>query len=152
MAKKHRKKTHHRRRRVSGKGDLQDNILMLIAAGVGGLGGAFGVNALKTAFPTAPLNMVPLAPLVGGGAMAYFGRKHPLALGAGIGLFVIGALMEANETVLSVPGISGMANSSNAGPQSNVLRSAVGAGPRGYMNNTVGGMRHLRTVGALMSD
>lgn len=161
MAKKKKKGTH--RRKVSGrKSDAITKALIRVAGvGAGAVTGAFIANAGKTAFPTAPMWVAPAAVAAVGAAVPMFVKNNPLVEGFGDGMLAIGAVMTLNETVLSVPGIAGLAMYSNAGPANGVLRQAVGRGPAGFINNTVGalpngriitGSRRAMAVGALISD
>jgi len=161
MAKKRKKAHPARRRRVGAKGQMTGLVLRVAGVGIGAVAGAFVVNAGKTAFPTMPLWAAPAGVAVAGAAVPYFVKNSPLAEGFGDGMLAVGAIMALNETVLSVPGISGLAMYSNAGPANNVLRAAVGRGPMAYVNNTVGafppgrvitGKRRAMAVGALVSD
>jgi hypothetical protein len=161
MAKKRKKAHHTRRRRVGAKGAMTNVVLRVAGVGIGAVAGAFVVNAGKTAFPTLPLWAPPMAVAAGGTVIPHLVKNNPLAEGFGDGMLAVGAIMLLNETVLSVPGISGLAMYANAGPANNVLRAAVGRGPNAYLNSTVTGFpqgrvitgkRRAMAVGALISD
>ena len=155
--KKHGKKKigSHRRRRVGAKGEIVDIICRVVGVGVGGVAAAFGVQAANTAWPTLQPAVAPAGIAVLGIALPHFvkgsGPIKSLAMGMGDGLMALGLIMTANQTFLSVPGISGLAMSSNASPQSNTIRKAV-AGPNGYINRAVNGFRPSAALGALVSD
>jgi hypothetical protein len=165
MAKRHhKKKTHTRRRRVGAKSDITDVILRIVGVAGGAVLGAFGVQAVNTAAGSSlPAWAAPVGAGATGAVIPHLikgsGPMQSLGMGIGDGLLAIGAVMTLNETLISVPGISGLAMSSNAGPQSNVLRTAVGklhnavAGPNAYLNRTVGNMHSVSaSMGALVSD
>jgi hypothetical protein len=154
--KKHQKKIGaHRRRRVGAKGAITDIILRVVGVGVGAVGGAFAVQAINTGATSLPAWAAPVGVAAVGVVIPHLikgsGPMQALGQGVGDGMLAIGAVMTANQTFLSVPGISGLAMSSNAGPQSNTIRRAV-AGPGGYINQTVGNMRVSSALGALVSD
>lgn len=138
-------------------------LLRVGGVGLGAVAGAFLVNAGKLAFPTLPLWAPPAAVAAAGVVAPHLVKNNPLVEGFGDGMLAIGAIMVLNESgAINVPGISGLAMYSNAGPQNSVLRQAVGRGPNGYLNNTVGGglpkgrvitgSRRAMAVGALISD
>lgn len=147
MARHKKKKIHHRRRRVSGTAKGVTG-LIIKAAGVvgGGVIAAYGVQAVNTAMGAGKMPMWAAPALfAAAGAAASAMSKNPLVEAAGCGALAVGGVMMVNEFGISVPGISGMAMSSNAGPGANVLRAGVGAGPMrgGYLNRTVAGMGQL---------
>jgi hypothetical protein len=160
MAHKKKKGVHgtgHRRRRhkvgAIKPGSIEHYLLLGVGGIFGGLAGAYAVNAANTALPSV-LSSTPWLPpaLVGGVGLgvAVIGKGNPLATGFGVGMGTIGGVMVANQTFLNVPGISGMSMRSNAGTSSNVIRQAVGQGPKNYINTTVGGThRRHRSMGAL---
>lgn len=155
MARKNKIKRHHVRRRVSGKGTITDLLLKGVGALGGGVAGAFVVQAIDTAGGASiPKPVAPGGVFVAGLLLTYLVKNNPLALGAGLGMAGVGGAMLVNEMGLSVPGISGLAMSSNSGPQSRVMRTAVGNGPlnngQGYFRHAVG--RHPRRMGALISN
>lgn len=161
MTKKKKKGHHTSRRRVGAKTQMSQVVLRVFGVGIGAVAGAFVVNAGKTAFPTLPLWAPPVAVSAGGAVIPHLVKNNPLAEGFGDGMLAVGAIMALNETVLSVPGISGLAMYSNAGPANSVLRQAVGRGPGAYLNSTVSGFpagrvitgrRRAMAVGALISD
>jgi hypothetical protein len=168
MAHKGKKKKagpHRRRKKMSGTAEIQEFVLRAIAVTAGGLTSAFGIQAANTALAkqAMPTWVVPAGFAGLGLAVPYFDKKEPLIMDFGMGMFVVGCLMAVNETFLSVPGISGMAMTSNS-PNSNVMQKAlgckngqqmkVGAGPGNYLNQTVGARRNTRArrLGALITD
>lgn len=156
MAKKKIKKHKGGRRRIGAKGSISTTVLKGVGLVAGGLATAFGVQAVNTAIgPTAPKVAAPLAFTVVGLVVPHITKGSPMVEGLGFGMTAVGGVMAVNELGLSVPGVSGMAMSSNASPMTNVLRQAVGAGPmqrgNGFLNRAVG--RHpVGALGALISD
>jgi hypothetical protein len=184
-AKKGKRKKHHTRRRVGarGKSGIGHFILKVVGVGGGAIAAAFGVQAVDTAagasLPAwaAPAGAVATGALIAGGVGHLKGideNLESLAEGFGLGMIAVGGIMVANETFMNVPGIAGLAMSSNAGPANGVLRQAVSgksmssnAGPAnntlrqavsgvrpGFINQTVGKLRrdHSALMGALVSD
>jgi lysylphosphatidylglycerol synthetase-like protein (DUF2156 family) len=141
----------HRRKKVSG---ITDVVMQGVAITVGGLTAAFGVQAINTAVGASmPAWAAPAGVAAVGVVLPMLLKNNKMAEAAGAGIFAVGAVMAVNQFGLNVPGISGMAMSSNAGPQSTVLRQAVGSAPRmnGYMRNTVG--RHpVGAIGQLVDN
>lgn len=127
------RKTHHRRRRMSGVHPvLMETGELLLGAGVGAVAAVFVNQAVKTSFKTVPM-------WVGGGACVAIGAGIPLfvkstpklppfIMGAAGGMIGMGAVFITNETFLSLPGIAGVPMGfTNATP--------------GYINQTVGNYR-----------
>lgn len=165
MAKKRsKKKGHHpvKKKKVSGSAEIQEFAMRAIGVAGGALAGAFLIQAGNTALSSQsmPLWVVPGAVAVTGALIPLVIKKNPLAEDVGMGMLAVGAIFAANESFLSVPGISGLAMSSNAGPANKVLRMAVGckqmgSGPQSYLKQTVGGMRNMSSamkVGMLSSN
>jgi hypothetical protein len=148
----HRRKS---RRRVGAikPGSVEHYLLLGVGGILGGVAGAYGVQAANTGLSSVVGNAPWLPPALVGGVglgVAVIGKGNALATGFGVGMGAIGGVMVANQTFLNVPGISGMSMKSRAGVTSNVIRQAVGQGPGPYINQTVGAMRrHGRGMGAL---
>lgn len=154
------KKGHSPRKRVgAASGSKMENfVLKVLGVGVGAIGGAFLIQAGNTALGTSqagssiPMWAMPTGVAIAGAGMQFI--DEPIANDIGLGMVAIGAAFSLNEFGVSVPGISGMAMSSNAGPSNMVMRKAVGQGPNAYLNKTVGNMPRRRMnklmgVGAL---
>lgn len=158
---KSKKKGHSPRRKRVGANSgsrIEDFAMKILGVGVGAIGGAFVIQAGNTALGTAaagstmPLWAVPTGVALAGAGMQFI--DEPIINDIGLGMAAIGAVFSMNEFGISVPGISGMAMSSNASPMSNTLRKAVGQGPNKYLNQTVGNaprrkMNRLMGIGAL---
>lgn len=151
----------HRRRRSHRVGAIKpgsiEHYLLLGVGGIlGGVAGAYGVQAANTGLSSVMANApwLPPAAIAGVGlGVAVISKGNALGTGFGVGMGAIGGVMVANQTFLNIPGIAGMAMRSNAGQTSNVIRQAVGQGPKNYINTTVGAMRrNHRGVGALVSN
>jgi hypothetical protein len=173
-AKKHKKATHHKRRRVGAKGgqvmhDIMHVVGQVLSAGIGGAVAVFGVNAVKTALSAQiaagkfPMWVPPAGAIATGAAIMHFGKKMPYVPEFGLGMSVVGSVMTANEAGINMPGIAGLAMANNAPPGTATFSKAVGtrsmgcekmgAGPSSYLNQTVGRRKSMRTrVGALVSD
>jgi hypothetical protein len=161
MAHKKRKKVSGHRRRsrrhvgAIKPGSIEHYLLLGVGGILGGVAGAYAVNAANIALSSAVASTPWLPPALVGGAglgVAVIGKNNALATGFGVGMGSIGGVMVLNQTFLNVPGISGMSMKSNAPAGTNVIRSAVGQGPKNYINSTVGAMHHRRGVGALASN
>jgi hypothetical protein len=168
-AKKHTRRHHAPKRRVSGRrrrrvgaNDFHDSLIMAAGVTLGAIVTPFGIQAANTALGSAaaqvPGWMIPGGAAVTGGAIMYVGRKNPFALGFGAGMFAIGAVETANEAGLNEPGISGLAMSSNT--PGIAMSRAVGCGKRmggpvNYVNQTVGARKRARknyAIGAFYSN
>lgn len=160
--KKHHKKkvgTHRRRHRVSGAKEIEKGIIRLAGVGAGAVGGAFLISMGSTAIPSLPAWAVPAGVAAVGFVLPYM-AKHDVVQAVGDGLLAIGAVETANQTFLSVPGISGMAMSNNSEVGTSNISKALGAsrmnGPQAYINRTVGMSKYeakkVRAVGALICD
>ncbi len=155
------KKTHRRtHRRIGGAMTANLEVIATRAGAIvaGAALGFFANAALKKSLPASIPPWIPGAGIVGAGVLLPKFVKSPLALDASFGMIAAGGLILANETFLSIPGISGLP--SNAGGVLNrktvgsgYMRKAVGAGAGpGFMNKTVGSMDRLKTVGALFDN
>lgn len=137
MAKRKKKKKIsgvRRRRRVSGtKGLLMDVGMKVLGAGVGAAAATFGNQAIKSSFTTAPAYIGGLAGVVAGVGGIVFGGNSPFVQGAAIGMMGMGAVFMVNETVLSLPGISGI-------PQGVPNARPI---PGNYISNSVAGYRGI---------
>jgi hypothetical protein len=157
MAHKKKKKVSGHRRRKSRVGAIKpgsiEHYLLLGVGGIlGGVAGAYAVNAANIGLTSVVASTPRLPPAAVAGAglgIAVLSKGNALGTGFGVGMGAIGGVMVANQTFLNVPGISGMSMKSNAGETSNVIRKAVGQGPKNYINQTVGAMHRNRRVGAL---
>jgi hypothetical protein len=134
-------------------GSIEHYLLLGVGGILGGVAGAYGVQAANTGLSSVMGSTPWLPPALIAGAglgVAVISKGNALGTGFGVGMGAIGGVMVANQTFLNVPGIAGMAMKSNAGVTSNVIRSSVGQGPKNYINQTVGGMsRRQRAMGAL---
>lgn len=155
---------HHKKRKVSGKAEIQEFALRVVGVGAGALTGAFLIQAGNTALSSQklPAWVIPSGVAAAGAVIPLIAKKNPLAEDFGMGMLAIGAAFAVNETFLSVPGIAGLAMSSNT-PNAPGLKSSVGctnggmkvAGPGAYLSRTVGarnGMTRAKRFGALVSD
>lgn len=151
---------HKRRRKVGAHGELTGFLIRVAAVGAGGLAAAFAIQAGNTMMSSQqmPMWVVPGAVAAAGGTLGLIDKKNEALKDFGLGMVAVGTAFAVNELGLSVPGISGLAMSSNAPINANVLRGAVGckvgAGPNNYLNSTVGSRRSqkLQAVGALMTN
>jgi hypothetical protein len=147
----------HRRVGAIKPGGVEHYALLGLGAIAGGLAGAFGVQAISTALGSTATN-TPWLPgfLIGGGGLgvAALTKGNAIGEGFGLGLGSMGVVLGVNAAgFLNVPGISGMAFRSNAGPANNVIRKAVGQAPGPFINKTVGAMsRRQRAMGALATN
>jgi hypothetical protein len=143
----------HRRRVGAVKGGLEHYALLGLGALAGGIASAYGVQAANTALAStaATTPWLPPALVMGAGAgVAVMSKGHAIGEGFGLGMAAVAGVMVANQTFLNVPGISGMAFTSNAPLGTNVIRKAVGQAPGAFINKTVGAMtRRQRAMGAL---
>jgi hypothetical protein len=156
---------HKKKRKVSGHrrkprhvgaikpGSIEHYLLLGVGGILGGVAGAYAVQAANTGLSSVVANTPWLPPALVGGAglgVAVVSKGNALGTGFGVGMGTVGGVMVLNQTFLNIPGISGMSMKSNAGQTSNVIRKAVGEGPKTYINSTVGATRrHVRGVGAL---
>lgn len=109
-------------------------IEFIAGAGAGAAAAAFANQAIKTGFPTAPA-WLPGAGMAAAAAGAAILMKNqtPLIMGLEAGFGGMGIAFLMNETVISLPGISGMPAPAPMAP-----------GGGGYMTRTVNGyMRNL---------
>jgi hypothetical protein len=134
-------------------GSIEYYLLLGVGGIMGGVAGAYAVQAANTGLSSVVANTPWLPPALVGGAglgVAVISKGNALGTGFGVGMGTVGGVMVLNQTFLNIPGISGMSMKSNAGETSNVIRKAVGQGPKSYINQTVGATRrHHRGVGAL---
>jgi hypothetical protein len=149
MAKKKAKKKVYRRRRIGASSGMGEVLQEFIGIAAGGVGGMFLNQALKTAFTSLP-TFAPGVVIAGGGAFVKktMGKKGPLISGIGSGLMAAGGLVLLNETVISVPGISGVGfvtNYDKSMKQKPAMMRAVGA--PGFMDSSIGTVRDLASVG-----
>jgi hypothetical protein len=149
--------TRRKKRRVGAvKGGLEHYALLALGALVGGGAGAYAVQAANTALSSATASAPWLPPALVTGAglgVAVMSKGHAIGEGFGLGMAAVSGVMVANQTFLNVPGISGMAFSSNAGPANNIIRKSVGQAPGPFINKTVGAMtRRQRAMGALATN
>jgi hypothetical protein len=158
MAHKKKKKIsgHRRHKRSVGAfkpGSVEHYLLLGVGGILGGVAGAYAVQAANTGLSSvvADAPWLPPAAVAGVGlGVAVISKGNALGTGFGVGMGSVGGVMVLNQTFLNIPGISGMSMKSNAGDTSNVIRRSVGQGPKNYINQTVGAMRrHHRGVGAL---
>lgn len=117
---------------------------------VGGAGGFFINDALKKAFTSLP-TFVPGAVVLVGGIFVdkTLAKNNQLIHSVADGLQVAGGLVILNETVISLPGISGVGfvtNYDKAYKDSPALMKAVGA--PGFMDSSIGTVRDLASVGS----
>ena len=121
-------KRHHRRRRVSGivHPKLMQTVEFILGAGAGATAAAFAKQAFTTAFPTAPLWVAGAVEAGLAAGAAAFMKQTPLIMGVEAGFGGMGIAFMLNESVISLPGISGVPDAP--------------MGP-GYINRTVNGYR-----------
>jgi hypothetical protein len=151
------RKTHHRRRRISGVHPvLMETGELLLGAGVGAVAAVFVNQALKTSFTTAPA-------WIGGGAcvgigaaipifVKHGGKTPPFIMGAAGGMIGMGAVFATNETFLSLPGIAGVPMGlPNAAP--GYISQTVG-NYKGVPPNRIGNMSgaDASVIGAIFSN
>lgn len=147
MARKRKKKSHHRRPRRVGAATHMSNILMKAGGIVAGAAAAAFVNsAVKKSLSTAPAFTGGALAVAAGVALPMF-VKNPLMEYVGDGLIAAGGLFVLNETILSIPGVSGLPVMPFANAQPGFVRRTV-AGPM----RRVSGTTTLRTVGALYDN
>jgi hypothetical protein len=133
-SKKRRVGSHRRRRRMGAVHPaIADAGMMLAGAGLGALSAVFINQAVKTSFTTAPGYVGGLVPAVMGAALPMFVKPSPFVLGAAAGAAGAGIIFIANETFISLPGISG-----------------VPAMP-GYINKTIGVYPNAPRIGGSFS-
>jgi len=144
------KKKHH----VGAVDTMGDFALAGLGALAGGVASAFVVNMFDTAANgKVPLvvtrGLVTLA-AVGG---AYAGRKHPIALGAGLGAAAGAGAMTLNELGVNIPGLSGLVS---VGATRHRKHRVNGMTSVGEVDNEPPmaslATRELRAVGALYSN
>ncbi len=151
MAKKRKgKKKSHRRRRVGAVHPGITNMLMQTGGIVAGaVGAAFVNSAVKKSMSTAPAFTGGAVAIAAGVALPYFVRGNPIVAAVGTGMVAAGGLFILNETILSIPGISGlpvMPGLANSG--TGFIRRAVGNTHRRRM----GALDSLQVVGALIDN
>jgi hypothetical protein len=149
MAKKAKKRKVYRRRRMGAASGMGEVLQEAIGIAAGAAGGMFINQALKTAFTSLP-TFAPGVVIAGAGVFVKktMGKKGALIAGAGEGLVAAGLLVALNETVISVPGISGVGfvtNYDKSMKQKPAMMRAVGA--PGFMDNSIGTVRDLASVG-----
>lgn len=149
--------TRRKKRRVGAvKGGLEHYALLTLGGVFGGVASAYLVQAANTALVStaASTPWLPPALVLGGGVgVTVLSKGYPIGEGFGLGMAAVSGAMVANQTFLNVPGISGMAFSSNAGPANNIIRKSVGQAPGPFINKTVGAMsRRQRAMGALATN
>ena len=153
-AKKHKVGTPRRRHRVSGVSPaLMDAVLKLGGVALGAVGEVFVNQLVKTNFPSAPTWVgggVGVALGIGGFA---FAGKSAFLQGAAGGLAGLGVVFAVNETLFSLPGISGVPMGvPNARPvPGNYVSNPVGyrAISRNGLGNMSGGAPGQGSVGNL---
>lgn len=157
---------HHKtKKKVSGTSELLDFGMRIAGTMAGAVAGAFIIQAGNTALAgqNLPAWVLPMGVAGAGATLPLIVKKNPLAFDFGLGMVAVGGLFAVNEAGLSIPGISGLAMSSNAGPANNVLRRAIGCAQPGmqrmgqatpnYLSKTVGSVRPSRArMGALLSS
>lgn len=141
------------KKRMSGTGAVSELVLTGLGVIGGGLFAAFGIQALDTASGgKVPLAVTRGAMTVAGGIGAYMGRKHPIAMGAGLGAVAVSGAMLSNELGLNVPGIAGIPAVGRANRRMGAALRSVGS-PQGLTNRTgIGSMRSLAKIGSLYSN
>lgn len=149
MAKRKKTKKVYRRRRMGAASGMGEILQKFVGIAAGGAGGMFLNQALKTAFTSLP-TFVPGVVIAGGGIFIdkTMGKKGALMSGLGAGLMAAGALVTLNETIISLPGISGVGFVTNFDASMKnkpALQRAVGA--PGFMDSSIGTVRDLATVG-----
>jgi hypothetical protein len=89
-----------------------------------------------------------------GGGIAIFSKGNAIGEGFGLGMASVGTVLAINAGgFLNVPGISGVANMSNAPLNSPVIRKALGQAPGPFINQTVGSMsKRYARMGALATN
>jgi hypothetical protein len=147
---------HHRRVGAVKSGGLEHYALLGLGALAGGVASAYAVQAANTALSStaASTPWLPPALVMGaGGGVAVLSKGNAIGEGFGLGMAAVAGVMVANQSFLNVPGISGMAFTSNAGPANNIIRKSVGQAPGPFINKTVGAMtRRQRAMGALATN
>lgn len=163
MANKTKKKkvsgTRHRKHRKVGavKGSLEHYALLGLGAVAGGVAAAYAVQAVNTAL-TSTVALTPWLPpaLVAGAGVGIVVLSKGNAIGEGFGggMAAVSSVLGINAAgFLNIPGISGVANFSNAPINAPVIRKALGQAPGPFINQTVGGMsRKYRAMGALATN
>lgn len=153
MAKRRKKKSggSGKRRRVSGVHPVFMQAAALVGgAALGGIGAAFVNQAIKTSFTTAPAYVGGAVCIAGAAAIPFIAAKpSPLMLGIAGGLAGMGFVFAANETVLSLPGISGvpMQPMSPSTSQGNgYLNRTVGRAYQGIPANRIGNLSGNRST------
>jgi len=154
---------HHKKKKMGATSEIMDFTLRVLGTVAGAGVGAFLIQAGNTAFASQglPAWAMPVAVAGAGATLPLIVKKNPLAFDFGLGMTAVGGIFAINELGLSIPGISGLAMSSNAGPANNVMRVAVGcakdqqqmgAGPNSYLQRTVGARRSHARLGALLAS
>ena len=133
--KKRGKSTGGRRRRVSGVHPvIMQTATMVAGAAVGAIAGVFVNQAIKSSFTTMPTWIGGGVAIVIGGALPLFVKNSPFIQGAAGGLVGAGTIFATNETVLSLPGVSGVPLS---------MKSPSTSMGNGFLNRTVGAYRGI---------
>lgn len=152
MAKrKTKKKSSHRRRgRVGAVHPMvKTSLEMAAGAAIGGIAGVFVNQAIKSSFTTMPTYIGGLVCLAGGAAVPILMSKPaPILQGVSLGLAGVGAVFVANETFISLPGISGVPGM--AVSRNGYLNKVVGAPPRGRVGSLSGSDKSV--VGAIFEN
>ena len=148
MARKSRKKVHHRRRRMGAAGGMGAVLQKTLGLIAGGAAGFFANQALKTAFTSLPAFAPGVAIAAGGVVLSKtMGKKSPMIDAAADGLIVAGGLITLNETVISLPGISGVGFVTNYDKNYKKVPAMMRAvGAPGFMDSSIGTVRDLATV------
>jgi hypothetical protein len=149
MARRKTKKKHHRRRRIGAAGGMAVVLQKFVGLTVGAAGGFFVNDALKKAFTSLP-TFVPGAVVAAGGIFVdkTLAKNNELIRSVANGLMAAGGLIVLNETVISLPGISGVGFVTNYDrnyKNDPALMRAVGA--PGFMDSSIGTVRDLASVG-----
>jgi hypothetical protein len=149
MAKRKKAKKVHRRRRMGSTGIMQS---LQTAGGVvaGAVLASFVNSAVKKSLTTAPALTGGAIGVLGGIMLPKF-MHSPIMQSVGNGMIAAGGLFMLNDSILSIPGISGVPNMPMVNATKYGQWRKVGAGP-GYMTNTVGRLDRLATVGALYDN
>lgn len=155
MAKKKSKKrgaSKSRRRRVSGVHPVMRTALEGVAGAVaGGIAATFANQAIKTSFTTAPAWVGGAVCLAAGAALPLFTKPNPIVMGAAAGLAAMGGTFMFNETLISLPGISGIPGAPmSPGTRPGFINTTVGRAPaRGRVGNLSG---NKSVIGAIMEN
>lgn len=141
----------HHKRKMSGINSGADLVMFGLGLLGGGIASAFVVQGADTAFgKNVPLAVNRAGVTLAGAATAYFGRKYPIAIGAGAGITAVAGTMLVNELGLNVPGIAGLqaVGAHRRRAMNGGAMKSVGAGEM----NTGFRRSRLTSVGALYSN